>query len=59
MDFNNFTIKSQEAVQKGVEYVKGLNQQAIEQVHLLHGVRDVGENVTTFLLHIFVITITT
>ncbi len=57
MDFNNFTIKSQEAVQKGVEYVKGLNQQAIEPAHLMHGVLDVGENVTNFLLQKLGITI--
>ena len=50
MNFNNFTIKSQEAVQKAVNLVRDLGQQAIEPAHLMLGVLDVGENVTNFLL---------
>lgn len=49
MNFNNFTIKSQEAVQQAVNLVQSLGQQAIEPVHLLAGVLKVGENVTNFL----------
>lgn len=49
MNFNNFTIKAQEAVQKSVEFAQGNNQQMIEPVHLLKGVMSVGENVTNFL----------
>lgn len=49
MNFNNFTIKAQEAVQKSVELAQGNNQQMIEPVHLLKGVMSVGENVTNFL----------
>ncbi len=49
MNFNNFTIKAQEAVQKSVELAQGNNQQMIEPVHLLKGVMLVGENVTGFL----------
>ncbi|WP_354665683.1 Clp protease N-terminal domain-containing protein, partial [uncultured Muribaculum sp.] len=37
MNFNNFTIKSQEAIQKAVEIAKGSGNQAIEPVHLLKG----------------------
>ena len=49
MNFNNFTIKSQEAVQQAVNMVQSLGQQAIEPEHLLAGVLKVGENVTNFL----------
>ncbi len=49
MNFNNFTIKAQEAVQKSIELAQGNNQQMIEPVHLLKGVMLVGENVTNFL----------
>ena len=49
MNFNNFTIKSQEAVQQAVNMVQSLGQQVIEPEHLLAGVLKVGENVTNFL----------
>lgn len=49
MNFNNFTIKSQEAVQEAVNLVKARGQQAIEPAHLLAGVMKVGENVTNFI----------
>ena len=49
MNFNNFTIKSQEAVQQAVNLTQARGQQAIEPVHLLAGVLKVGENVTNFI----------
>ena len=49
MNFNNFTIKSQEAVQQAVNLVQSRGQQAIEPEHLLAGVLQVGENVTNFI----------
>mgnify|MGYP000890512092 CR=1 FL=1 len=49
MNFDNFTIKAQEAVQKAVQLAQSKNQQIIEPVHLLKGVMLVGENVTNFL----------
>ena len=49
MNLNNFTIKSQEAVQEAVNLVKARGQQAIEPAHLLAGVMKVGENVTNFI----------
>ena len=49
MNFNNFTIKSQEAVQQAVNVTQARGQQAIEPVHLLTGVLKVGENVTNFI----------
>jgi len=49
MNFNNFTIKSQEAVQKAVEITKGSGNQAIEPVHLLKGVISEGESLVKFI----------
>lgn len=49
MNFNNFTIKSQEAVQEAVNSVQAHGGQSIEPVHLLAGVMKVGENVTNFI----------
>ena len=49
MNFNNFTIKSQEAVQQAIQLVQSRGQQAIEPEHLLVGVLKVGENVTNFI----------
>jgi ATP-dependent Clp protease ATP-binding subunit ClpB len=49
MNFNNFTIKSQEAVQQAVNLVKQNSRQSIEAVHLLKGVIMTGESVIQFL----------
>ena len=49
MNLNNFTIKSQEAVQQAVQLVSRNGQQAIEAVHLLKGVIMAGESVTNFI----------
>ncbi|MDO5665682.1 MAG: ATP-dependent chaperone ClpB [Bacteroidia bacterium] len=49
MNFNNFTIKAQETVQKAIELVQANNQQMIEPSHVLKGTMLVGENVTSFL----------
>ena len=49
MNLNNFTIKSQEAVQQAVQLVTRNNQQAIEPEHLLKAVIMTGESVTNFL----------
>ena len=49
MNFNNFTIKSQEAIQKAVELTKASGQQAIEPVHLLKAVLTEGESVVKFI----------
>ncbi len=50
MNFNNFTIKAQEAVQKAFEITSGNNQQMIEPAHLMKGLLSEAENVTSFLL---------
>lgn len=49
MNLNNFTIKSQEAVQQAVQLVTQNNQQVIEPVHLLKAVIMTGESITNFL----------
>ena len=49
MNFNNFTIKSQEAVQKAVEYTREASNQAIEPVHLLKAVVNVGDSLVNFI----------
>ena len=50
MNLNQFTIKSQEAIQKAQEIASVNEQQAIESIHLLKGILTVDENVTPFLL---------
>jgi len=50
MNFNNFTIKAQEAIQKASEIATGNQQQAVETAHLLKGLLLVDENVITYLL---------
>ncbi|MGD9978139.1 MAG: ATP-dependent chaperone ClpB [Bacteroidales bacterium] len=50
MNLNNFTIKSQEAIQKAFEIAQGYGHQAIEPAHILKGVLDQSDNITGFLL---------
>ncbi|MEI6489725.1 MAG: ATP-dependent chaperone ClpB [Bacteroidota bacterium] len=50
MNLNNFTIKSQEAVQKAMQIATNNGQQSIEIGHLLKGILEVDENVTPFIL---------
>ncbi len=50
MNFNNFTIKSQEAVQKAMEIAAAKQNQAIETSHVLKGMLLVDENVIPYLL---------
>ena len=49
MNFDNFTIKSQEAIQQAVNIVRKHNGQSIEPVHLLKAVIDKGESVVKFI----------
>lgn len=49
MNFNNFTIKAQEAVQKAVEYTREAENQAIEPIHLLKGTITVGDSLVKFI----------
>jgi len=50
MNFNNFTIKAQEAVQQAIQVTAGNNQQSVETAHLMKGLLSEAENVTAFLL---------
>ncbi len=50
MNFNNFTIKSQEAVAKATELATAKENQSIETSHLLKGMLLVDENVIPYLL---------
>jgi ATP-dependent Clp protease ATP-binding subunit ClpB len=49
MDFKQFTIKSQEAIQKAAELAMAEQQQAIEPAHILKGIFSEDENVTDFV----------
>jgi ATP-dependent Clp protease ATP-binding subunit ClpB len=49
MNFNSFTIKSQEALQKALECTRSAGQQQIEPVHLLKGVMAEGESLVKFI----------
>ncbi len=50
MNFNNYTIKAQEAIQKASEIAVGNQQQSIETAHLLKALLVVDENVVSHLL---------
>ncbi len=50
MNLNNFTIKSQEAVQKAQEIAEGMQHQVIENTHMLKGLITIDENVIPILL---------
>lgn len=51
MNFNNFTIKSQEAIQKAFSIAAGYQHQAVENGHLLKGIMSEGENITQYLFN--------
>jgi ATP-dependent Clp protease ATP-binding subunit ClpB len=50
MNLNNYTIKSQEAIQKAVEIAGNNNQQAVETAHLMKAILLSDENVISFLI---------
>jgi ATP-dependent Clp protease ATP-binding subunit ClpB len=50
MNFEKYTIKSQEALQKSAEIAMGNQQQAIEPGHLLKAILETDENVTSYLI---------
>ena len=49
MNFNNFTIKSQEAIQSAVDLVQRKGQQQIEPPHIFMGIVSSGENVVKYI----------
>ncbi|MBK5212396.1 MAG: ATP-dependent chaperone ClpB [Flavobacteriaceae bacterium] len=50
MNFNNFTIKSQEAIQQAQQIAQGYGHQQIENEHILKAIFEVDENVAPFIL---------
>ena len=50
MNFNNFTIKSQEAIQRAQQIAQSDSNQQIENEHIVKAILEVDENVTPFLL---------
>ena len=49
MNFNNFTIKSQEAIQQAQQIAQSYEHQQIENSHILKGIFEVDENVIPFI----------
>jgi ATP-dependent Clp protease ATP-binding subunit ClpB len=49
MNFDKFTIKSQEALQKAAEIASAQKQQAIEPGHVLKAILETDENVSNYL----------
>jgi ATP-dependent Clp protease ATP-binding subunit ClpB len=50
MNFNNYTIKSQEAIQQAQQLAQGFGHQQIENEHIFKALFNVDENVLPFLL---------
>lgn len=50
MDFNKFTLKSQQAIQESQQITASLGQQTIEPAHLLLGIFNSDDSVTPFLM---------
>ena len=50
MNLNQFTVKSQEAIQKAQQTAMEFGNQSIEPQHLLEGIFQSDENISTFLL---------
>ena len=50
MNLNNFTIKSQEAIQQAQQLAQEFGHQQIENEHIFKAITTVDENVTPFLL---------
>jgi ATP-dependent Clp protease ATP-binding subunit ClpB len=50
MNLNNFTIKSQEALQQAQQIAAGSSHQTLDTAHILKGILEVDESVTPFLL---------
>ena len=51
MNFDKYTIKSQEALQKATEIALSNEQQAIEPGHILSAILKSDENLVSFLLN--------
>ena len=59
MNFNNFTIKSQEAIQQAIDLVQSNGQQVVETPHLFKALINKGEDITQFLFGKLGVTVST
>jgi len=50
MTYDNFTVKAQDAIIKAQQIAAGQEQQQVDTTHLVRGILDTDENVTSFLL---------
>ncbi|MBP1840194.1 ATP-dependent chaperone ClpB [Formosa algae] len=50
MNFNNYTIKSQEAIQRAQQIAQEFGQQSLENEHVFKAISEVDENVLPFIL---------
>ncbi|CEN43779.1 protein disaggregation chaperone [Capnocytophaga canis] len=50
MNFNNYTIKSQEAIQRAQQIAQGYGHQDLQIEHIFKGIEEVDNNVLPFLL---------
>ncbi|WP_299277809.1 ATP-dependent chaperone ClpB [uncultured Psychroserpens sp.] len=50
MNFNNYTIKSQEAIQQAQQLAQSMGHQQIENEHIVKAIFEVDENVLPFIL---------
>lgn len=51
MDFNNFTVKSQEAINKAAQMAQAGGQQALEPLHILRGIIETAPDVTSYIFN--------
>ena len=50
MTYDNFTTKAQEAILKAQQIAGGYSQQQVDTPHLIRGIMEIDEHVSTFLL---------
>ena len=50
MNFDNYTIKTQQALQQAQQIAQQFGHQHIENEHLFKGIQEVDQNVIPFLL---------
>lgn len=50
MNFNQYTIKAQEVIQRAVQIAQGNQQQAVETGHVLQAILEDDPNTSQFLM---------
>ena len=51
MNFNNLTIKSQEAIQQAQLFAQSMEHQQIENEHIFKAISEIDENVLPYIYH--------